>query len=390
MRPLASAKIHASPSIGPRSCFGPGSSGFSRRCGHDNRPGGTSLASVARLARLRHCAHRRLTHALRLAALALSWSSPGLTQPPVRQACEQLSPEDSARVETRLLASLLTPEAAGVTVSITCGDGIALVSASLGPEQTRRSVALSGPIASETILALATRAIAQLTTLSEPEGTTRAPADVSHAASAVADSDQAAPASAPEAPGMPKVASSPSDPVTATANRDSARCASPDPHEGRVRADIALQSWGSKAALGAVLGLEQATESWTYAFLAGAARPIEQPALSDVSEWTAAGEVGWQNKATLGVRISARLGLSVLAISPDPGVETSSGTLKSAAILDLDFSRPVWFDRLGLAPGVGLRVYSAQRAVTVEGEPELQLSTPSVHAFLSVLLRTGH
>ena len=76
-------------------------------------------------------------------------------------------------------------------------------------------------------------------------------------------------------------------------------------------------------------------------------------------------------------------------INPDSGVTTSSGTVKSAGLLQLDFSRPIWLGRFGLAPGLGVRAFSAKRALTIEGEPELQLSTPSVHAFLSLLIRVS-
>jgi len=153
---------------------------------------------------------------------------------------------------------------------------------------------------------------------------------------------------------------------------------------------MALQSWGSKAALGAALGLEHATGSWSYAFLAGGARPVEQVSLSTVTEWTAAAELGWQGVRSLGIRISGRLGLSLLMLSPDSGVTSTSGTLKSAAFLDLDISRPLWLGRFGVAPVIGLRAYSAKRAVTLEGEPELQVSTPSVHVGLALFLRINN
>ena len=335
------------------------------------------------------CCRGRLAHPGWLVPAACFWVSPLLAQPKVRQECKSLSPEDSAQVETRLLAGLLARQAPDVDVSITCDSSIALVSASVGPPEARRSIALSGTIAPEAILSLAGRALAQLLATPEAEATAAASAPthtvLAEPATADARSPQSAAPSEVSSTSLPAPAPPSSEP-TAPAQTPIAYAAGAH-HASRVRADVAVQSWGSHAAAGVALGLEQASGSFTYAFLAGGAWPFRGPSLSDVAEWTAAGELGWQRQDSLGLRISARLGLSLLTLSPQSGVAASSGTLKSAGFLELDVSRPIWLGRFGLAPGLGLRAFSAKREVTVEGEPELQLSTPSAHAFLSFLLR---
>ena len=79
-----------------------------------------------------------------LASLACFWTSSVLAAPTLHQDCKSLSAEDSARVETRLFASLLARDAPGVSVSIACDDRIATVTASAGAPEERRSVALVG------------------------------------------------------------------------------------------------------------------------------------------------------------------------------------------------------------------------------------------------------
>jgi hypothetical protein len=324
-----------------------------------------------------------------LVAAACFWASTAQARPSLRQECKALSPEDSARVETRLLASLLTTEASDVSVSIACDRGIALVSASVGPEETRRSVSLSGSLNPETILALATRAVAQLLATADDQPAAVPPAETALTPLGTSDAESLPPTMTPEASTQSVIVSREPDAAAAARNHPPP-CPASARNDSFARADVALQSWGSKAALGAALGLEQATGSFSYAFLAGGARPVEQVALSTVTEWTAAGEFGWQGASLLGFRISGRLGLSLLILSPESGVSSDSGTLKSAAFLDLDLSRPLWLGRFGLAPVIGLRAYSAKRAVTLEGQPQLQISTPSAHVGLALLFRISN
>lgn len=325
---------------------------------------------------------------------ACFWASPLWAQPTVSQDCQELSREDSARVETRLLASLFSADTPDLIVSIACNVGIAVVSASVGPPQTRRTVTLSGSVGLEPILTLATQALAQL--LARPDAEDRparaAQADTASAAAAAPAADVArANPSSTNATGV-RTATPPERVSAPTHGQPSAgadSCAARG-QESRARADVALRTWGSRAALGVEVGLEQALGRWSYAFLAGPALPLRQPSLSEVSEWTAATELGWHSSNSLGLRVSARAGLSLLNLNLDDGVASSSGTLKSAGFLDLDLSRPIWFGRLALAPGLGVRAYSAKRVLTIEGQPELQLSTPCARFFLTVLFRTSN
>ena len=52
-------------------------------------------------------------------------------------------------------------------------------------------------------------------------------------------------------------------------------------------------------------------------------------------------------------------------------------------------SRPLWFGRFGLAPGLGVRAFSAKRAISSDGQPQLQLSTPSFDLSVKLLFRVS-
>jgi len=326
----------------------------------------------------------RWVRVARVVPLTCLWSSLTFASPSLKQDCRELSSEDSARVETRLLTTLMSRDAAELEISISCERGIAMVSASAGAPEERRSVALSGAVATEAILALAERALSQLL----------APTSNDEAARLTAATPQPVredePSSAQQPP--PPAATAPAAPA-----RAAARDADPSPaarsarstHDSHARADLSVQTWGSRAAASAVVGLEQAQGNWSYAFLAGGARPLSEVPLSTVTEWLTAAELAWQSSGSSGIRLSARLGLSLLAANPNQGVAASSGTLKSAGFLQLDISRPIWFGRFALAPGLGVRAFSARRAITTEGQTELQLSTPSAHLSVAALFRTS-
>jgi hypothetical protein len=316
-------------------------------------------------------------------------------QPTLRQECTALSRDDSAQVEARLLASLLTRSANDLEVSITCDRGIAIVSASSGSLETRRSVTLSGPVGLETIVASAERAISAVLASAPPE--TQAPAEASLPATPPLGAGTATAAgSAPDSPCAPSVAAvqAPKPVCPAPVADASARAAllpraRPTRADSNIRADASVETWGSRLAAGAVLGLEQSSGKWSYAVVAGTTRGLSAQPLFRLSEWNAAGELGWQPPSASGVRVSVRLGMSLLVVDPKTGVSATSSTVKLAAFAELDVSRPIWFGRLGLAPGLGLRAFSARRTVAVDGQEELQLATPSARALLTLLFRPG-
>jgi len=335
-----------------------------------------------------HCERTRWAQAS-LASLACFWTSSLFAAPTLHQECKSLSAEDSARVETRLFASLLAREAPGVSVSIACDERIATVTASAGAPEERRSVALSGAASTESILALAQRAVEQLLATAEPSASalTRSPTETSPAQSDTADARAAPPATASDASSVPQRIPTAREECAPARNQAPPACPVHTDSHSHVRVDAVFESWGSHVAGGAAFGLEQRSKKWTWAFLAGATRPFQHPLLSDITQWTAAAELGWQGAEPLSIRISGQVGLSVLTVNPNQGVTTNSGTVKSAAFFALDASRPIWFGRFALAPGLGLRLFSAKRVVSNEGQPEFELPAPSVHVFLSALFR---
>jgi hypothetical protein len=315
-------------------------------------------------------------------------------QPTLRQECTALSRDDSAQVEARLLSSLFMRSTDDMDVSITCDRGIATASASSGSLEARRSVTLSGPVSLEAIVTLAEGAISAVLASAAPA---QAPASASFPvtppAGRTATDASGAPAS-PRATIVETVAAPkpvrPEFVAEASARVASRPRAIPAPRtDSNMRADASMETWGLNLAAGATLGLEHSSEEWSYAVIVGSARGVSAQPLFRVSEWTAAGELGWQPPGSSSVRLSARLGMSLLVVDPKSGVAATSSTVKSAAFAELDVSRPIWFGRLGLAPGLGVRFFSARRTVAVDGQQELQLEIPSARALLTLLFRLG-
>jgi len=317
------------------------------------------------------------------ALAACTLASPASAKPTFHLECPPLSADDAAQVEARLLASLAMRDAVDLNVTIACDGGSAVVSVG-GPDRAP-SVVLSGAATREEILALAERAVAQvLSNDAATNGVVPSPPEAA-ASAALPEASVASVASAERAP--PKQAAVARVAVVPT--RAAPECVTPADHASRVSADIALESWGSHPALGIALGLEQTAGRWAYAFLAGGARSLSDPAPAQVTEWTAAGELSWQSEHAAGIRVSTQLGLSLLVLDPESDVAASSGTTKAAGFMDFAVSRPIWLGRFGIAPGLGARAFSAKRLIRSEGAADLQLSTPSVRGLLTLLFRTS-
>ncbi|HET9931974.1 MAG TPA: hypothetical protein VFQ35_14830, partial [Polyangiaceae bacterium] len=100
-------------------------------------------------------------------------------------------------------------------------------------------------------------------------------------------------------------------------------------------------------------------------------------------------EVGWEPPRGPGVRLASRLGVSLLSTEPASGFAASPTAVRTAAFLELDVQRPIWFGAIGVAPGVGVRVFSAPRTVNVDGEQALRLAAPTPRVTVALLLQTN-
>lgn len=282
----------------------------------------------------------------------------------VQVACPELSLEQSAEIESRVRASLLTTEGEA-TVAVTCHAS----SAEVQVERAQERVVVTAPTSPASFRDDVLRAVEQA--LNELMRRQARANDAGGEAPPVAPtpSATAAPQPTPE-PATPA-------PVARPAPTPARPVSTPKPNERawtEIFGALAGEAWPDRWALGGSLGVARSTRRLWYGFCAAVLRPTSQATFSALEAQVAA-EVGVQPAFATGVRLSFALGPSVLFVQPQ-GELTARGdnTAKASLFAAVHVSRPVWFGSFGLVPKVGLRVFTDERGVTVDGVKELVLS----------------
>lgn len=323
---------------------------------------------------------------------AMLWTATAPAFPSFHQECAELSREDGAQIEARVLASLSTRTTGELDISIVCERGIADVSASGGALEGRRRVSLTGPVNRDKIVALAELVVNQLLAFQPAQPSTAFSVDNQQAGYESRPCGGSAPdAVAGRTEASHSCVAGPA-PVVATSRLDARLpVASPTSihHEDGLRSDASVETWGSEMAAGVRVGLAHRTRAISFAFLAGGSALLSSQPLFRATEWLAVSELAWQPSGLLGLRFATGLGLSLLNVTPTEKATALSGTSKSAGFFELSLVRPFELGRLSLAPILGLRAFSAHRTVRVDAQRELRLVTPMLRAGLIVTLSIG-
>jgi hypothetical protein len=132
-----------------------------------------------------------------------------------------------------------------------------------------------------------------------------------------------------------------------------------------------LERFKGRWAVGGSVGLDVGTESFQYGLGLGGRTVSGLPAAFNATEWNAAVRLAWTPALAAGVRGTVGVGASVLIASPAANVVSRTSTVLSAGFLQLQLSRPFWLGRFGVAPGVGLRLFTARRNVRVNQQEQL-------------------
>ncbi|HET9932294.1 MAG TPA: hypothetical protein VFQ35_16435, partial [Polyangiaceae bacterium] len=169
-----------------------------------------------------------------LCAVAFLVAEPARASPSMNLECPELASE-RAEVEARFLASAVSRDAADLTITIRCRDGIAELEVSVGARDQRRGVSFASEIAREAILTNLDRALSELVPSEATPQSMRASLP-----EPIARPSAATPARA-QAPVIAPTPPPPKPPVAAPCVRNST--------PNRVRAEAALESWGSTLAL---------------------------------------------------------------------------------------------------------------------------------------------
>lgn len=307
--------------------------------------------------------------------LALAWLGRSLPTAAadflVEVACPEWSAESRGQVEARIRVTVLAEGLDARRVQIGCQDGTVGISVESSAGSVARPVERSSaPIEDVVVTAveaalreLASRPLGEQTRLSPPPPTEPVAAP-------------AGPAPAPTPLPMPTPAATPASPLTPVPRTVSELYATPT-------IGLFKERW----ALGGTLGVGVGTEVFQYGLGIGGRTISGLPAAFDAAEWGACARLAWSPARAAGFRGTLGLGVSALVTDPADDVVSGSSTMLSTAYLELQLSRPFWLGRFGVAPGLGVRLFSARRNVRVNGQEQLALPLLTPEATLSFVHR---
>jgi hypothetical protein len=193
-----------------------------------------------------------------------------------------------------------------------------------------------------------------------------------------------APTPAPVPAPAPVVSSTP--PPAAPPVAASAPPPAPPPRLAEAYVSALTEYWDAWA-LGAEVGSSFGNGTWQYGLafggrlVEGEARPFR------LSELSGALRVSLTLQRVVGLRVQLGVGPSVLFVGPTDGASADSGTVLSAAALELTLSRPFWFAKFGLSPALGARLFTARRTVNVDDQEAFVVPVVTPQASLTLLYR---
>ena len=282
----------------------------------------------------------------------------------VQIACPELSLEQAAEIESRVRASLLTTEGEA-TVAVACRASSAEVQVERAPERVVVTAATSPASFRDDVLRAVEQALNELM---------RRQARAKDASGDTQPVEQAPTTTAPSPPPAPVTPA----PAARAAAPPVRAVPIPKPNERawtEVFGAVAGESWPNRWALGGALGVARSTRSLWFGLRAAALRPTTARATFGALEAQVAAEVGVQPAFAAGVRLSLAFGPSVLLVQPQGELTArDDSTAKASLFAAVHASRPVWFGSFALLPDVGLRVFTRERGVKVDGQTQLVLS----------------
>jgi hypothetical protein len=314
-----------------------------------------------------------LGHALALLGSSLPANAADLL---VEVACPGWLPEARGQVEARLRVTILAEGLDARRIQISCEDGAVGISVESSTGSLIRPVQPgSAPIEDAVVTAV--------------EAAMRELAGKSQGKQALAPAPPATePAPAPATP-----ARTPAFPRIKPTAPPAAAPASSDPPLTRPVSELyatpTVGLFKGRWALGGTLGVGVGTEALLYGLAIGGRTIASLPASFDATEWSAGARLAWSPTRAAGFRVMAGLGVSVLVTDPadDVVVRSSPSMLLSVAYLELQLSRPFFFGGFGVAPGLGVRLFSDHRKVRVNEKEQLALPLLTPEAMMSFVYR---
>ncbi len=205
------------------------------------------------------------------------------------------------------------------------------------------------------------------------------------AASRAAASADAPPPGTPPPAALPPAVPEPKPKPEPTASRSATHPRRPE-HTSEVYVAALAEAWEAWA-FGAECGSSVGYETWQLGLALGGRLVANEPGPFQLSEVSGSVRVVLALRRAAGIRLHLGGGPSVLIVSPSEGATTNSSTVVSSAAVELALSRPFWSGSLGFSPSVGVRVFTAQRSVNVDGAEAFAVPLVAPLASLSLVYR---
>jgi hypothetical protein len=312
--------------------------------------------------------------------LIAAFAAEGLAQtglPPVEIQCEALSREQIAEVEARARAELMTNGAPVLRADLECSVDRVTVTVNAERSSIAHTVALQDRNVRDALIDALGAALLRLlhpepTSQSETPSATFGAPPSDDAGSRVlagppgASVAPAAPATTTVAPPSAMRASEPRRDITPDARRRAQR-------KTEVSVGPLLEWWQRRTAVGASVEAGYGSREFVLVLQAGALTEAPSTEAFDALELSASFAVRWQPEWSYGARVSTGIGAGWLRIDPREPYAPQGATQVSAGYALLELSRPVWWGAWALVPRAGVRLFAAERRVTLDGRAELVL-----------------
>jgi hypothetical protein len=288
--------------------------------------------------------------------------------------CPRWSAEAVAQVEARVRASLTAGGLVPSSIDVWCGEAGGLIVRVVAPhaELTNEVEVRSERVEDDVVWGVE----ALLEKLAETQ-----------AASSAAASAEAPPPGVPPPAALPPAVPEPKpepEPEP-TASRSATHPRQPE-HTSEVYVTALAEAWDAWA-FGAECGSSVGNDSWKLGLALGGRLVANEPGPFQLSEVSGSVRVVLALRRAAGIRLHLGVGPSVLIVAPSQGATANSNTAVSSAAVELALSRPFWSGSLGFSPSVGVRVFTAQRAVNVDGAEAFAVPLVAPQASLSLVYR---
>jgi hypothetical protein len=313
--------------------------------------------------------------------LGAAFAAPGLARaspPSVEIQCEALSREHVAEVEARARAELMTNGSPVLRADLECSVDRVTVTVNSEGSSIAHAVALRDRNVRDALIEALGVALLRLL---HPEP---APKDTSGASGGDAPGDGAVPAAParPPAtalgPAAPVNVTAPVAPSSATTTTVPFRDGAPGVHRrpkrtAEVSGGPALEWWQQRTAVGASLEASYGSRPFAFVVQTGALTAAPSTAAFGALELSAALAFRFQPDWSHGARATTGIGAGWLRVDPREPYAPQGATHVSAAYALLELSRPVWWGAWAFVPRAGVRLFAAERRVTLDGRAKLVL-----------------